>query len=402
MKKFIIYFIFIEAIIIIFFMIRIKNLTANSIQLSLNNIPNQTETNIFGEEHVIHPYLGFVENYNKVNKNVNPFGFVGPSPQFQENKNDYVVAITGGSVARLFYLYEKDYFVNKLKKMDFLKDKNIKLISLANSGYKEPQQLMTLTYFLSLGAKFDMIINIDGFNEAALSYIENAHNGVSSFYPRSWNIYGANIYDENFNKILPYLKKINQLKAKIPSINNFFSKSYLNRLDFIKKFLINWTIADIEIETNKINNININNTSDYQISGPEKYYSDNEKIIENIVNTWKNSSIELGLLAKSNGITYLQFLQPNQYFPNSKTLTNEEKKYDYSDNQPYKDAIEKFYPKFISQEQELENKGVQFFDMTEIFKSVDVTIYNDNCCHYNELGNRMIADFIVNKIQASQ
>ena len=31
-------------------------------------------------------------------------------------------------------------------------------------GYKQPQQLMAYNYLLSLGAEFDAVINIDGYN----------------------------------------------------------------------------------------------------------------------------------------------------------------------------------------------------------------------------------------------
>ena len=50
-------------------------------------------------------------------------------------------------------------------------------------GYKQPQQLLTLAYYISLGAEFDTVINIDGFNEVALPPIHNIPKNIYPFYP---------------------------------------------------------------------------------------------------------------------------------------------------------------------------------------------------------------------------
>ncbi|MGV2341075.1 MAG UNVERIFIED_CONTAM: hypothetical protein LVR18_46165 [Planctomycetaceae bacterium] len=54
---------------------------------------------------------------------------------------------------------------------------------LALPGYKQPQQLMALNYVLSLGGEFDAVLNIDGFNDGALSILENAQPKASIAYP---------------------------------------------------------------------------------------------------------------------------------------------------------------------------------------------------------------------------
>ena len=42
-------------------------------------------------------------------------------------------------------------------------------VNLALFGYKQPQQLTTLAYLMSIGGQFDLVLNIDGFNEVAAS-----------------------------------------------------------------------------------------------------------------------------------------------------------------------------------------------------------------------------------------
>ena len=47
---------------------------------------------------------------------------------------------------------------------------------MAHEGYKQPQQALVLAYFLSIGQPFDLVINIDGLNEVALSPLNNQQN----------------------------------------------------------------------------------------------------------------------------------------------------------------------------------------------------------------------------------
>jgi hypothetical protein len=47
-------------------------------------------------------------------------------------------------------------------------------------GYKQPQQLMALNWFMALGGEFDIVINLDGFNDVALPALENVPTRIRS------------------------------------------------------------------------------------------------------------------------------------------------------------------------------------------------------------------------------
>ena len=49
-----------------------------------------------------------------------------------------------------------------------LSGRKIDIVRLALPGQKQPQQLMTLAWVQSLGAEFDIVVNLDGYNEAVL------------------------------------------------------------------------------------------------------------------------------------------------------------------------------------------------------------------------------------------
>ena len=92
----------------------------------------------------------------------------------------------GGSVACLFALNGTRRLEVELAKDTRFAHKELVFVNLALGGYKQPQQLMTLAYLLSLGAEFDLILNIDGFNEVALDEFENGAEKLFPAFPRGW------------------------------------------------------------------------------------------------------------------------------------------------------------------------------------------------------------------------
>src|SRR5690606_21695101 len=62
-----------------------------------------------------------------------------------------------------------------------------RVVTLALGGYKQPQQVMAVNWLLSLGARVDVVVNVDGFNEVALPLAESGSVGTHPFYPRMWS-----------------------------------------------------------------------------------------------------------------------------------------------------------------------------------------------------------------------
>ena len=397
---------FVFVIIIIAQIITINFLLSGLINKEVNifNFPNNLypETGftkeLSNEKLALNPYLGFVYDYgDKNNKKlgVNQFGFLGPAPILKKSKDKIIIGIFGGSVANLLYRYEKDYIIQKIKSNPTFANKQIILLPISVAGYKQPQQLMSLNYIYMLGGQFDIVIDIDGFNEVALPYTENIPSGTSSFFPRLWNFYSR---DRLNTAVEQQISSIQQYQENQKTIDHFFSLPIMNKLDFIHNLSYNLLQNKINSETQNLSLLLNNEGKTYQYLGPESLYYNQKQINNNIINTWKNSSIQMYLLSKANNSFYLQFLQPNQYLENSKTLSSEEKNYAWAENQPYREPVELFYPHLILEGQNLKKMDVPFFDLTQIFKNIKNTIYADNCCHYNAEGNRIIADYIIKAI----
>ncbi|MBW3586064.1 MAG: hypothetical protein KY448_09515, partial [Cyanobacteria bacterium 0813] len=127
-----------------------------------------------------HPFFGFIQKPSadfRPGFKVNNYGFISPYdyPFKKTKKNQFIIGIFGGSVASDYAIFQiKNKFLPKyLKQLPALKDKEFVILSFATGGYKQPQQLLILNYFLALGQELDMVVNIDGFNEVALSNLNN-------------------------------------------------------------------------------------------------------------------------------------------------------------------------------------------------------------------------------------
>jgi hypothetical protein len=127
-----------------------------------------------------HPFFGFIQKPSadfRPGFKVNNYGFISPYdyPLKKTKNNQFFIGVFGGSVASDYAIFQvqNQILPKYLKQLPGLKDKEFVILSFATGGYKQPQQLLILNYFLALGQELDMVVNIDGFNEVALSNLNN-------------------------------------------------------------------------------------------------------------------------------------------------------------------------------------------------------------------------------------
>ena len=136
---------------------------------------------------------------NPTGARTNNFGFVSPHdfPFAKTRNNQFLIGIFGGSVAAWFCHVGTPRLLDTLKAQAFFKDRELVPLCFSHEGYKQPQQLLALTYFLSIGQQFDLVINIDGFNEVALAAI-NDERGLDISMPSPMHMEGLiNVIDRS-------------------------------------------------------------------------------------------------------------------------------------------------------------------------------------------------------------
>src|SRR5688500_11752458 len=106
----------------------------------------------------------------------NNFGFTSTRdyPVARAGERQLLLGIFGGSVAAWFCQVGVERLVSQLAAVPAYRGRDIVPLCFAHEGYKQPQQLLVLSYFLSIGQELDLAVNIDGFNEVALSPLNDA------------------------------------------------------------------------------------------------------------------------------------------------------------------------------------------------------------------------------------
>ena len=95
-------------------------------------------------------------------------------------------------------------------------------------------------------------------------------------------------------------------------------------------------------------------------------------------------------ICSTNGIKYFHFLQPNQYVAGSKPMGENERHLAIQDNHIFAMPAKRGYPYLVEAGKDLARKGVNFYDLTQVFANDSEPVYVDECCHVNATGNSIL------------
>lgn len=340
------------------------------------------EYELRGIHEVIHPYLGFVPDPAYTADGVT-IGDPGQIPARSES--ELIVGLFGGSFAGGLCSFADA----ELRRVLARPGKSVRMLCLAAGGYKQPQQLLALAYLLAQGAHFDLVINVDGFNEIALPLLENKPQGVAPIYPRGWFWRVGKLKDPSALQLLAELSRAGRERAEWAEP---FARWGLYRSSLLalawergdRLFGARWVRIVTEISEHKIEQ-----KKSYAATGPTMTFTDDPSYYGYLARVWKDSSLQMKRLCDANGIAYAHFLQPNQHVEGAKSMGPEEKKVALGG--PYPRAVALGYPQLRQEGEALRGAGVAFHDLTMVFKDVPDPVYSDSCCHLNGAGYAMVA-----------
>lgn len=341
--------------------------------------------------HIIaHPYFGYVRNEGE---GVNNHGFGTPqSFPINRKQNTIYIAVLGGSVADGFAgrMIRTSTFQRELKKnVPKLRDKNIEIVNLAISGYKQPQPFLISSL---LNKNFDYAINIDGYNELFATAFPSQ--------PISFPLWSQVL----FNRLDGNEDLLTEIKISRKAIKSLANLS--ENFSFLKKseFFIVATLFIKSYYSNKIKqkHFELENhaSSKAQKFHPEITSFNIESIFPQAVENWvKYTKMQYQVL-KNQNIPSAFFIQPIQYLKNSKPMTKEEKRVAIDDRQIRK--VQTGYQLLLKEAEFLKKEKYPIFDLTSIFKNTKRPVYTDTCCHLNGLGDEIMAKEIASQLARSE
>jgi hypothetical protein len=351
----------------------------------------------FRSPSVVHPYLGMVYNPDTclpslMNVPVNDWGFFDDKPSVQKRRPDRViVGVFGGSVAWWMSTMGGANLAKVLARHPEFAGKEIVIIRAANGAIKQPQQLMTLSYLIALGGEFDLVINLDGFNEVTIPPTHAIPKGVNPYFPAYWSELFVDFMDERDGDLVASIRSMESHRRRLvglASARPFRWSVTSGTLWMLTDRLLGQRLSRLRLELKEGERTE---ATHYLLRGPA-FTSKEEAMYAELAAMWQRGSLQMDAICRRLGIPYFHLLQPNQYVPDSKPLTEREKRVAYDEKLFWKEHAERGYPHLRRASERLTDSGVVFHDLTTLFAGNSEELYQDNCCHLTARGNELLAE----------
>ena len=350
---------------------------------------------------VLHPYFGPIHRPG-IRPETNNIGFGSKYsfPYARTSDRQFLVGIFGGSVARAFCDRGTPRLIAALGKSPAFAGRDIVPLCFSHEGYKQPQQLLVLAYFLSLGQQYDLVVNIDGFNEVALGS-RNQDRGRDVSMPSPIHIDSLlNLIDRatmtparvySLARISLYKERLNRLAAAIGRTRSAAVHLALDRYYV-------FTMNRYNAEAAAFDSLPANppSASVLLLTPPVRARATTEVVYEDVAGGWAAASMLMHDMLSARDVPYLHVLQPNQYFTKH-TFGAEEARVALNISQPFKRPVELGYPVLKRAAASLGAKE-QFLDATGAFDDESAAVYEDDCCHYTNRGYEVMAELIARRI----
>ena len=329
----------------------------------------------------------------------NNYGFdsVLDYPYRKEGDDEFVIGIFGESIAEGFVKSAiRQLFDDVFAQAPRLRGKKVVLLSFAIEGFKQPQELETLAYFLSCGQRFDLVVTIDGVNPIVQTMV-NHEAAVNESMP-SWG---------QLSELVVLIEAGLQHTASEASLENLFWQRVQEKiLRRMARLPLAGPASLLDLGFRLAGQFKARALS-AAVGGSNKRMLDQplfllretvgttlDQAMERSIEEWGQSSFLMAQMLRGLGIPYLHVLQPNQYF-SKKKFTDEENGVAINWDNRFVREIHKYYPRMIAEGEALTKEGVDFVSAVDIFDDVGDTIYTDECCHFNVEGNLLLGKFIV-------
>lgn len=360
-----------------------------------------------------HPFFGFIQKPSpdfRSGFKVNNYGFISPYdyPFKKFKKNQFVIGIFGGSVASNFSIFQVQNKIlpQYLKQVPGLQDKEFVILSFATGGYKQPQQLLILNYFLALGQELDLVVNIDGFNEVALSNLNNK-NQINLAMPSIQHISPLTSLANNSLSIeaMQATIRIKENKTRINEGLESLQHCSLAACDaltsvYVQNLVNNYRKDVIAFEKKR-------SKKQQDEEGSVIFINKNKSILEDsaafeqMAWNWAKSSIFMHKVLSASNVPYFHVLQPNQYYQTKRVFGEAEKRIAFNKETPYAKAVELGYPAILGKFPNLQKNNINILNGVKVFDKTKDAVYVDSCCHYNQAGEVIFSNYVGSSILES-
>jgi hypothetical protein len=339
------------------------------------------------------------------NLELNAFGYRSAWRDYRDvGRDELVVGVFGGSVAAHLALFAGDALADGFARATGLEPEDVAVLNLGGGGYKQPQQVATLVEMLMLGVHFDVVLNVDGFNEVAFGE-PDAARGLHPFFPSSRHYLtavGAVSGSPSEEQALLMASVIREKRAARRWLERGRRSPWLAR-SALARALLGLRVRDHEARAVALEQRLQERFAERAEHAGVAALSDpclgeRNRCWPLVADLWQQGSILMHEIASARGALYAHGLQPNQYVPDGKPLSEEERRVAWRVPSGFQRRVAAGYPVLQERAEALAEAGVAFFDLTDVFAGVEATRYVDDCCHANQPGYQELAREWVRRI----
>jgi hypothetical protein len=330
---------------------------------------------------------------------LHPFLSWGPDQETTWTRSDddaFVIGVFGGSVAANAARAANESFPGLIAGILSIPEDELVVKNFAAHSYKQPQQVIALVQAIMLGMNFDVVVNIDGFNEVAFGGVD-CRAGYHPIFPsrkRLWvglALLQGNLSVESTEAGL----EIVRLKERARRIATTAGGPMLGASTFAKAFggalVLHYQREALRLEEAFQRRLAESHGMERLVpSQPDPRLKSKAGCRELITEMWSRSSVMMSNLADQIGARYVHVLQPNQYVEDSKQLSHEELESAFLPRHRLARNAAAGYPYLQREGRKLVAQGIEFHDLTGIFRDERQTIYTGICCHMNLEGRRAL------------
>ena len=340
---------------------------------------------------IVHPFFGFVRDPAAPRQywTVGDDGFFrnDTSPVSTATAEPFRVVILGGSFANHLAFAAQTPLKGYIGGLAGRPADQVEIRSLAMGGYKQPQQLHILADKLVNGEHFDLVINVDGFNEAVLPF-DNRAKGVAPTYPINWSQLVGGLPDIDTQLAAGEVAFLRRERRRRAGLCDGW-----RALSVICHLL--WRARDRPLAERLATldrTLAATATGDsaggrrFEAYGPVPEAIEHEAQLEQAVALWRRSSVALAALARQHDLPYVHVLQPNQYLPGAKPLGTQERAIAFAPKASHRPYVEDAYPMMQAAADSLRAERVRFIDMSMAFADTEEPVFADRCCHLSRRG----------------
>jgi hypothetical protein len=325
----------------------------------------------------------------------NNFGFFAPEA-FPSDRHpaEFTVGVFGGSLAQWLVLQGGAVLRDELAKLPAVRGRLVRVVNFAQGGFKQPQQLFALTYFLSRGQPLDLAINVDGFNEVALART-NAEQGIEPTLPSASQLLRIAALMSSDGTDTAALEAVAEEVAAERRVRLVEDRAARTR------FAAAWLWSRIEFAAAHRRLLGARATLEARSGrspsllhlNPLEAEATPEGAVVRAVDQWAECSAMMAALLSARGIAYLHVVQPNQYWSDH-PFSEQERRLALNPRSPYREGVRLGYPKLLENLEGLQDRGVAAISAAGMFDREARAVYADDCCHLNQLGNEMLASYV--------